>query len=107
MAWGQGRLLHRPGTVDREFLSQRADLAIANKDVAKINSKLTTRIPGELTAYWSGDWAVSEEDEDLFPTEYFDAFYEASLPPHELFVKPGVPICIGTRLRLRDHGRHA
>ena len=34
--------LYRPGTVDREYLSQRAILTIANKDVAKINSKLMT-----------------------------------------------------------------
>ena len=109
--------LYRPGTVDREYLSQRAILAIANKDVAKINSKLMTRIPGELTTYWSVDRAFSEEDEDLFPTEYFNAFYEASLPPHKLCVKPGVPVmllrnlhpprlCNGTRLRVTRCGKH-
>ena len=109
--------LQRPGITEREYLSERAILAIANKDVARINSKLMARIPGELTTYWSMDRAVSEEDEDLFPTEYFNAFYEASLPPHKLCVKPGVPVmllrnldpprlCNGTRLRIIRCGKH-
>ena len=55
--------LYRPGITKREYLSERAILAIANKDVARINSKLMARIPSELTTYWSVDRAISEEDE--------------------------------------------
>jgi hypothetical protein len=99
------------------YLSERAILAITNTDVALINSKIMMRMPGELTTYWSVDRAASEEDEELFPTEYFNAFYEASLPPHKLCVKPGVPVmllrnlepprlCNGTRLRVTRCGKH-
>ena len=108
--------LDNPRTTSKDYLSERAILAIANKDVASINSKIMMRMPGELTIYWSVDRAASEEDEELFPTEYFNAFYEASLPPHKLCVKPGVPVmllrnldpprlCNGTRLRITQCGK--
>ena len=103
-------------TFDRNYLSERAILAITNRDVASINNKIMTQMPGELTTYWSVDRAACEEDEDLFPTEYFNAFFEASLPPHKLCVKPGVPVmllrnldpprlCNGTRLRITRCGK--
>ena len=108
--------LDDPRTNSKDYLSERAILAIANKDVASINSKIMMRMPGELTIYWSVDRAASEEDEELFPTEYFNAFYEASLPPHKLCVKPGVSVmllrnldpprlCNGTRLRITQCGK--
>ena len=104
-------------TFGKDYLSERAILAITNKDVASINNKIMMQMPGELTTYWSVDRAASEEDEELFPTEYFNAFYEASLPPHKLRVKPGVPVmllrnidpprlCNGTRLRITQCGKH-
>ncbi len=73
-------------------------------------------MPGEMTTYWSIDNAVDEEDNEMFPPEYFNAFYEPSLPPHKLFVKPGIPIillrnldpprlCNGTRLRIIRCGK--
>jgi len=74
------------------------------------------KIPGELTTYWSVDRAASEEDKELFPIEYFNAFYETSLSPHKLCVKPGVPVMLlrnldsprlynGTRLRITRCGK--
>ena len=103
-------------TFDRNYLSERAILAITNRDVASINNKIMSQMPGELTTYWSVDRAASEEDEDLFPTEYFNACFEPSLPPHQLCVKPGVPVmllrnldpprlCNGTRLRITRCGK--
>ena len=99
----------------RVYLSERAILAITNKDVASINTKIMSRIPGDMTIYWSIDRAVSEEDDELFPPEYFHGFYEPSLPSHKLCVKPGVPVmllrnldpprlCNGTRLRVTRCG---
>lgn len=75
-----------------------------------------TQMPGELTTYWSVDRTAYEEDKDLFPTEYFNAFFDASLPPHKLYVKPGIPVmllrnldpprlCNGTRLRITRCGK--
>ena len=104
-------------TFGKDYLSERAILAITNKDAASINNKIMIQMPGELTIYWSVDRAASEEDEELFPTEYFNAFYEASLPPHKLCVKPGVPVmllrnidpprlCNRTRLRIIQYGKH-
>ena len=96
---------------DAEYLGQRAILAIANMDVGVINSLCINRLRGPVVQKWSSDRAADPEMVEEFPPECFHHYDEASLPPHRLGLKVGMPImllrnirppvmCNGTRARI-------
>ena len=123
--WDQGRLSDNSrdglitsiygtiGTCDttKEYLQQRAILAIANKDVNSINRSVCDLLPGNYISCLSVDSIANKEHEDVFQPEFFNAIDEASLAPYHLRLKVGMPmmmlrnldpprICNGTRLRI-------
>lgn len=100
---------------ERQYLADRAILAVTNKDAGRINNHILTRLQGEEYKYKSIDQAANSENANMFGPEYFNGFWDASLPPHILTVKVGTPVmllrnldpprlCNGTRLRITRCG---
>lgn len=102
---------------DGEFMVERAIITPLNEDADRINGKVIERVSGEERTYYSFD-SVPEDTRNLYQQEFLNSIVASGLPPHELKLKPGVPLmllrnidpknglCNGTRLlcrSLKDH----
>ena len=100
-----------------KYLKERAILAITNRDVDNLNDAIIDRLSGDLQIRWSTDRAISDEYNNTFPPEYWNAISQPSMAPHRLRLKVGMTImavrnmdpprvCNGTRLRIVEIKPH-
>ena len=101
-------------TFNLGWLSGRAILAPKNDIVEKINYDLLKQIPtGNGYVYKSIDKVIDFAEAVNYPTEFLHTIDLPGLPPHNLHLKPGVPImllrnleppklCNGTRLLVKN-----
>lgn len=68
-------------TLDIRYLAKKAILAIANVDVIQINNVCTAHLGGKSKLYLSYNKPCNPQLEEKFPSEYFQNFDDASLPP--------------------------
>ena len=69
-------------------------LATINSTVDTLNTKIIDNAPGVSTLYRSIDHAISDEEEQNYPTEFLNTLEMGCLPPHNLRLKIGTPIVI-------------
>ena len=95
------------------WLCERAILAPKNISVNDINSQIQNLLPGDAKCYASIDTVTDEAQSVSYPTEFLNSLEPPGLPPHNLFLKRGVPImllrnlnppklCNGTRLCVKN-----
>jgi hypothetical protein len=82
-----------------EYFRDSAILAARNTEVTSINGKVLDSFPGQETSYYSINKVVAEagadnEDTAHFTPEYLGSLDTASLPPHHLRLKVGVPVMV-------------
>ena len=75
-----------------DWLCERAVLAPKNNEVAEINKKLLSRIPGPARVYKSVDKPRNTSEAVQYPVEFLNTLRISGLPPHELHLKKGSPI---------------
>ena len=98
---------------DGEWLSERAILAPRNVAVAEINQTVLDSIACDEWTGFSADSLAVDETAPI-PVEFLNAQNDGGMPPHELKLKPGVPVmllrnlnprvglCNGTRMLVDD-----
>jgi hypothetical protein len=102
---------------DQQWMLDRAILAAHNSVVGSINEEVTRRFPGQEVHCYSADRIIDDDHALAVPPEYLNSLNVAELPPHDLCLKPGMPVmllrnlshkdqlCNGTRLLVRQvHG---
>ena len=100
---------------EASYLGERAILAVANLDVGHINNACVDRLAGQVYLRYSNNTPVDPDLTEEFGDECFHHYDEASLPPHILRLKIGMPVmvirnldppveCNGTRARLTQIG---
>lgn len=77
-----------------KYLSQRAILAVANVDVLEINNFCVDKLQGPVFLKHSSNVPVDPEMRENYGNECFHHYTEASLPPHILRLKVGMPVMI-------------
>ena len=104
---------------DPSWMSERTILAPHNRYVFEINAQVSKKFPGEEFRCDSADEIRSDSggpisEQASVPREYLNCLLPSGLPPHQLFLKKGMPIillknldppnglCNGTRLLLMD-----
>ena len=104
---------------DLSWISERTILAPHNKYVFEINAQVSKKFPGEEFRCDSADEIQSESggqisEQVCVPREYLNCLTPSCFPPHQLFLKKGMPIillknldppnglCNDTRLLLMD-----
>ncbi|KAF0312344.1 Reticulocyte-binding protein 2 a [Amphibalanus amphitrite] len=110
--WVFGDLRAAPD--DPGSMASRAVLAARNSDVDAVNALATEAFPGEAIHLRSADAMVGEGEEVLqVPQEYLNTLTAPGFPPHQLTLKPGMPVlllrnlspaeglCNGSRLLIR------
>jgi hypothetical protein len=87
-------------------------LCSTNDKVQEINNQIIQRLPGNIVVTKSIDEIVCENGENPvdYPTEFLNSLLPSGLPPHELYLKPGIMllrnldikngICNGVRLKV-------
>lgn len=102
---------------DFEWFCSRAIVCPRNNAVNEINNIILKKVPGDLRLYKSIDTVVQVEDAINYPQEFLNSLSPPALPPHELYLKIGVPIillrnlsppnlCNGTRLQIKNLREH-
>ena len=100
-----------------DWLCERAILASTNDMVDNMNYKIISALPGEKFLSTSVDKVVDADCSVNFPTEFLNSLKLSGMPPHLLYLKPGVPImlmrnlqapklCNGTRLKVISFTRN-
>ena len=79
---------------DTKWLGERAILAPLNSMVSSINSRMVHEFEGEIVKYTSIDSAMSEDEAVHFPVEFLNSIELSGLPPHNLYLKVGIPIIV-------------
>ena len=104
ISWTFGEL------TDPESMASRAVRAPTNSVVDNINDEVINIFPGQAVDCLSADDTVEDAQELPVPQEYLNGLCVPSLPPHQLRLKPGMPVmllrnispaqglCNGTRL---------
>jgi len=93
-------------------MSERAILAVRNKNVDSLNFTIQSKIAGELRSYKSVDSTTDENEAVNYPTEFLNSLDVPGTLPHNLQVKVGSIIimlqnlnppklCNGTRLSIK------
>ena len=107
-----------PTTFNFGWFSGRAILAPKNDIVEQINCDLLKKIPtGNGYIYKSIDKVMDPTEAVNYPAEFLHTIDLPGLPPHNLHLKPGVPImllrnleppklCNGTRLLVKNLQQH-
>ena len=106
----------------QEDLASRVILTPRNDELLKVNDSVLNRYHGEAYTYYSADVAERPDDPDEavnYSEELLHGMTPTSLPPHKLTLKvgcivmplrnlnPARGLCIGTRLRVVQLGRHS
>ncbi|XP_057778295.1 uncharacterized protein LOC130998777 [Salvia miltiorrhiza] len=98
-------------------LINTAILTPKNECMGEINESLIGKFPGNMVEYVSTDYA-NDPSQQQYYQDYMNAISVGSLPPHVLKLKVNCPVmllrnlnpleglCNGTRLIVRDLGRH-
>ncbi|XP_046492918.1 uncharacterized protein [Neodiprion pinetum] len=95
------------------WLCSRAIVSPRNDSVNQINRMIMEKVPGDFKCYKSVDTVCNIEDTVHYPQEFLNSLNPASLSPHELKLKGGIPImllrnlsppsmCNGTRLLIKE-----
>jgi hypothetical protein len=79
---------------DPNWMCERAILTPKNNAVRDINSKMTTRFPGEEIHIESADDISDEYQNTTIPNEYLTSLNPPALPPHLLILKKGMPLIL-------------
>jgi hypothetical protein len=88
---------------DPNWMFDRAILAPHNSVVDSINAAVISRFPGQEQHCISADGIVDDEDQVMaVPTEYLNSINTPELPPHDLCLKPGMPVILLRNLNPQD-----
>lgn len=79
---------------DRKWISERAILAPKNIDVDRINEYCISKIPGDNIICSSADSTTEEDQSTYYTTEYINCLNESGIPPHQLILKPLIPLIL-------------
>ena len=83
---------------------KRVILTPTNVDALKVNEKILTRLPGDVTSYLSFDSIVSDSEEEIarYPLEFLNSLCPSGMPPHTLNLKVGSICMLLRNLSLKD-----
>lgn len=79
---------------DRLWVSSSAILCPKNADVDEINQYCTSLLPGEDILCCSADSTIEEDEAAQYPTEYLNSLNFPGRPPHNLHLKPLIPLIL-------------
>ena len=79
---------------DRNWITGRVILAATNKEVQMLNDVICSKLPGSNTVLRSSDEIGNTQDQFRFNTEYLNSLLPNGFPPHELNLKPGMPLML-------------
>lgn len=79
---------------DRKWLEGRLILATTNKEVLLINEMVTGMLPGTGEVFRSADQLENNDDLLRFNVEYLNSLTPNGFPPHNLILKPGMPLML-------------
>jgi ATP-dependent DNA helicase PIF1 len=79
---------------DRDWLCERAVLALQNITVRAINQQLMRQLPGEERSYKLLDTVVEPEEETRYPMEFLNSLEPTGLPLHTVTLKTGCPVML-------------
>ena len=103
-----------PLGICQKEIQNRVILTPTNKSSLEINEEILKTIPGETFQSFSVDAAISDENENMYPVEFFNSLNSGGIPPHILNLKKGCIIMLlknldiqaglsnGTRLILKQ-----
>ena len=108
-----------PNSSNVDWVSERGILTPKNSTSKDINELMTARFPGAATTCQSADSIAhvdgADDNRANVPVEFLNTLDGTGMPPHNLELKPGMPLmllrnlnfsaglCNGTRLVLRQH----
>ena len=69
-------------------------MAATNKEVQMLNDVICSKLPGSNTVLRSSDEIGNTQDQFRFNTEYLNSLLPNGFPPHELNLKPGMPLML-------------
>ncbi|XP_073138923.1 uncharacterized protein [Henckelia pumila] len=75
------------------YMTDRAILASKNSYVDKMNEKIISLFPGEVTTFLSYDEAV-DDTQNFYPEEFLNSLEPNGMPPHRLLLKKNCPIML-------------
>ena len=76
------------------WLEGRLILATTNKEVSMINEMVTNMLPGTGEVFRSADQLENSDDLLRFNVEYLNSLTPNGFPPHNLLLKPGMPLML-------------
>ena len=79
---------------DRNWLEGRLILATTNKEVSILNEMITDMLPGSAEVFRSADQLDNSQDLLRFNVEYLNSLTPNGFPPHNLLLKPGMPLML-------------
>ena len=84
---------------DSKWMTERTILAPHNRYVYEINAQVSKKFPGEEIRCDSADEIRPDSgnqpsEEVSVPREYLNCLMPSGLPPHQLFLKKGMPIIL-------------
>jgi hypothetical protein len=104
---------------ERIFLQERAILCARNETAQEINDYIMSKLSGQEMTYKSCDSicnASTDNDDEMYPTEFLNTLTFPGTPNHELKLKVGLPVmllrninqvvglCSGTRMTIAQLG---
>ena len=87
---------------DRIWLKDRLILAPTNKEVLVLNEMVISMLPGTGEVFRSADQLVNSDDILRFNVEYLNSLTPNSFPPHNLLLKPGMPLMLLRNINPRE-----
>ena len=87
---------------DKSWLNGRAILCTTNREVSMVNEMVSTMLPGNQESYASADELQNNDDLLRFNVEYLNSLTPNGFPPHNLLIKPGMPLMLLRNISPRD-----
>ena len=84
------------------WLDGRTILAVTNKEVGSLNTVMNDLLPGTGDIFCSSDTLENTDDLLRFNTEYLNTLTPNGFPPHQLVLKPGMPMMLLRNLNPRQ-----
>ena len=87
---------------DKNWLNGRAILCTTNKEVSMVNEMVSSMLPGNQQMYGSADELQNNDDILRFNVEYLNSLTPNGFPPHNLPLKPGMPLMLLRNINPRE-----
>ena len=87
---------------DKNWLEGRAILCATNAEVTMVNEMISSMLPGSQMTYSSANELQNQDDLIRFNVEYLHSLSPNGFPPHNLTIKPGMPLMLLRNLNPRE-----